>query len=177
MLFTGSFLYSVLCLILSLAYWFIDMFEFSSSVSRLFWIDIMVLLADVLYDNLRWKVLSVSWNEWLVAFWRSIFSYFGTSFTISSALTKLLFIWYFRPVFNAEPVLECLLAPVSIWNYFKWEHQWTLFVSCFDSTVNLFRRALIILESKWKLVLKQTQGITECLLSQCKSLPPFHFRS
>ena len=43
---------------------------------------------SVLYNNLRkWKVWSYSWNEWLVTVDKSIFFYFGTSFTINSAIT------------------------------------------------------------------------------------------
>ena len=49
--------------------------NFSRNVSRLYRID-MVMLVDVLYDNLmRWNVWSVSWNEWFVAFTNSILFY------------------------------------------------------------------------------------------------------
>ena len=49
--------------------------NFSRNVSRLYRIG-MRMLVDMLYDNLRWSVLSFSWYEWLVAFWKSIFFYF-----------------------------------------------------------------------------------------------------
>ena len=61
--------------------------NFSRNVSPLYWIG-MAMWVDVLYNNLRrWKVWSSNRNEWLVAVQKSIFFYFGTSFTINSAIT------------------------------------------------------------------------------------------
>ena len=48
--------------------------NFSRNASRLYRIG-MRMLVDMLYDNLRWSVLSFSWYEWLVAFWKLIFFY------------------------------------------------------------------------------------------------------